>query len=263
MGSQGKEGVSLVVFSIVIPAFNEENYLGNTLDSLRSGMSKIPDLKGEIIVVDNNSSDKTSEVANSKGARVVFEPINQISKARNTGAKLAKGEYLIFIDADTQVSPELLGLVLKKLKYYNCGGGGSTLVFDSNRNQIFFGSFLPKFWSLISIVLRLAAGSFIFCRKELFVESGGFSEKLFAGEELLFSQNLKKICKKKGSSFEILREYPVVTSSRKLLWFSPFQIFLSILIPSLFPLALKSKSLCGFWYRRPNHKENKNDHSNG
>ena len=54
-------------------------------------MSKIPDLKGEIIVVDNNSSDKTAEVANSKGARVVFEPINQISKARNTGAKWAKG----------------------------------------------------------------------------------------------------------------------------------------------------------------------------
>jgi hypothetical protein len=98
----------------------------------------------------------------------------------------------------------------------------------------------------------LAAGSFIFCRKELFDESGGFSEKLFAGEELLFSQNLKKICKKKGSSFEILREYPVVTSSRKLLWFSPFQIFLAILIPTIFPLALKSKSLCGFWYRRPN-----------
>ena len=127
MGSQGKEGVSLVAFSIVIPAFNEENYLGNTLDSLRSGMSEISDLKGEIIVVDNNSSDKTAEVATAKGARVVFEPINQISKARNTGAKLAKGEYLIFIDADTQVSPELLGLVLKKLRYYNCGGGALPL----------------------------------------------------------------------------------------------------------------------------------------
>ena len=127
MGSQGKEGVSLVAFSIVIPAFNEENYLGNTLDSLRSGMSEISDLKGEIIVVDNNSSDKTAEVATAKGARVVFEPINQISKARNTGAKLAKGEYLIFIDADTQVSPELLGLVLKKLRYYNGGGGALQL----------------------------------------------------------------------------------------------------------------------------------------
>ena len=114
MGSQGKEGVSLVVFSIVIPAFNEENYLGNTLDSLRSGMSEIPDLKGEIIVVDNNSSDKTAAVANSKGARVVFEPINQISKARNTGAKFAKGEYLIFIDADTQVSPKLLASIRGK-----------------------------------------------------------------------------------------------------------------------------------------------------
>jgi glycosyltransferase involved in cell wall biosynthesis len=125
-------------------------------------MSEIPDLKGEIIVVDNNSSDKTAEVANSKGARVVFEPINQISKARNTGAKLAKGEYLIFIDADTQVSPELLGLVLKKLRYYNCGGGGSTLVFDSNRNQIFFGSFVPKFLVFDFDCFKISCGQFYF-----------------------------------------------------------------------------------------------------
>ena len=234
MGSQGKEGVSLVVFSIVIPAFNEENYLGNTLDSLRSGMSEISDLKWEIIVVDNNSSDKTAEVATAKGARVVFEPINQISKARNTGAKLAKGEYLIFIDADTQVSPELLGLVLKKLKYYNCGGGGSTLVFDSNRNQIFFGSFLPKFWSLISIVLRLAAGSFIFCRKELFVESGGFSEKLFAGEELLFSQNLKKICKKRAQALRFYENIPLLPHQENFYGFLPFKFFCRFLFQPSF-----------------------------
>ena len=88
-------------------------------------------------------------------------------------------------------------------------------------------------------------------------------KKYTANQKILIGEKMKKICKKKGSSFEILREYPVVTSSRKLLWFSPFHIFLSILIPTLFPLALKSKSLCGFWYRRPNHKENKNDHSNG
>lgn len=250
----GKRESGACSFSIVIPAFNEENYLGNTLDLVKSGMINIPELKGEIIVVDNNSSDKTSEVGNSKGARVVFEPDNQISKARNAGAKLAKGEYLIFLDADTHVSPELLELVLRKLRYDNCGGGGSTLVFDYNCNQIVFGSILPRVWNFISTVLRLAAGSFIFCRKDFFDESGGFSEKLFAGEELFFSRNLKKICKKKGASFEILRDYPVVTSSRKLLWFSPFQILFSIFIPTIFPFALKSKSLCSFWYRRPEHK---------
>jgi hypothetical protein len=87
---------------------------------------------------------------------------------------------------------------------------------------------------LISIVLRLAAGSFIFCRKELFVESGGFSEKLFAGEELLFSQNLKKICKKKGSSFEILREYPLLPHQENFYGFLPFKFFCRFLFQPSF-----------------------------
>jgi hypothetical protein len=79
----------------------------------------------------------------------------------------------------------------------------------------------------------------------------GFSEKLFAAEELLFSSQIKKICKKEKLKFEILTSYPVITSSRKLSWFNPFQILLAILIPVFFPWAVRSKRWCSFWYRRP------------
>jgi glycosyltransferase involved in cell wall biosynthesis len=214
-------------------------------------MRKIIDFKGEIIVVDNNSTDQTAKLAKSKGVRVVFEAINQISRARNTGSKEANGEYLIFVDADTRISQELLNLSLQRLKQEKCGGGGATIVFDTNQNQIFFGSFLPFFWSWLSKTFKLAAGSFIFCQKQLFLEAGGFSEKLFAGEEILFSIKLKRVCYRKGLNFEILEDYPVVTSSRKLTWFNPIQILIAILIPVLFPWALRSKRLCSFWYRRP------------
>ena len=238
-------------YSIVVPAYNEESYLGEVLDILHLGMSKLPDLKGEIIVVDNNSTDQTANLAKSKGVRVIFESINQISRARNAGAREALGRNLIFVDADTKIPFELLALALKKLDHEGYGGGGATLKFDSNQNQLFFGSFLPFFWSCISHTLQLAAGSFIFCKKRLFLKVDGFSEKLFAAEELLFSSQLKKVCKKEKLRFEILTSFPVITSSRKISWFNPFQILLAILIPVFIPWAVRSKRWCSFWYRRP------------
>ena len=103
-------------------------------------------------------------------------------------------------------------------------------------------------------IFRLAAGSFVFCRKEYFEKIGGFSEKLFAGEEILFSINYKRLCRANGEIFEIIDRFPVVTSSRKLSWFSPLQILSSMFIPLLFPWALKSRLMCWFWYKRPPKK---------
>ena len=149
---------------------------------------------------------------------------------------------------------QLLSFVLERLESRSCAGGGSTLVFDDHQNQFFFGSLVPKIWTCISKIFRLAAGSFVFCRKEYFEKIGGFSEKLFAGEEILFSINYKRLCRANGEIFEIIDRFPVVTSSRKLSWFSPLQILTSMFIPLLFPWALKSRLMCWFWYKRPPKK---------
>lgn len=61
---------------------------------------------------DNNSTDATAAVAETSGCRDVFEPINQISKARNRGASVATGEWLLFVDADSWPSPELIADML-------------------------------------------------------------------------------------------------------------------------------------------------------
>lgn len=225
--------------------------MGKVLDLLLIEIGNIPQFKGEIIVVDNNSSDDTALIANERGVRVVFEPINQISRARNRGVVEANGENLIFLDADTKVSHELLKLALDTLDSQQSGGGGSTLMFDSNQNQFILGTLVPRFWSWISKTFKLAAGSFIFCRKEIFQKIGGFSEKLFAGEEILFSQQLKKECKMNGLKFLIFDEFPVVTSSRKLEWYSSLRILMFIIIPIIFPWAVKFRTLCSFWYHRP------------
>ena len=86
--------------SVLIPAFNEEALIAKTIESVQKSFAEVGHERFEIIVCDNNSTDRTADVARAKGARVVFEPHNQIARARNTAARHAIHEWLIFLDAD-------------------------------------------------------------------------------------------------------------------------------------------------------------------
>ena len=238
-------------YSIIIPAYNEASFLPKTLDCLKLCISELPEAKGEIIVVDNNSSDETSRVAKDFGARVVFEPRRGISLARNFGARESKGDFLFFVDADTQVPASTFVKAFQLLKHSKTLGGGSILRFDYTHGRLFFGVAIPKLWNLLSRVFKIAAGSFIFCDRKSFELTGGFPENFFAGEEIFFSINMKKICRKQNKRFKILAMIPVTTSSRKLIWFSNVQIISAMLQILIFPHNLKSKKKCKFWYERP------------
>lgn len=238
-------------YSFVVPAYNEEKHLGATLQSLSECMIQEIGGMGEVVVVDNNSSDRTSEVAKKWGARVVFEEVNQISRARNKGASEARGKYLFFVDADTLVPKKLFLNAYAFMNERRGGGGGSVLVFDHSLGSWFWGRWIPFFWNWLSRSLALAAGSFLFCRKEFWEESGGFSEKVYAGEEIFFSRKIKKLCKRETMKFTIFSDHPVITSSRKLRWFSSWQLLGSMLIIFFVPFAIRSRKLCAFWYRRP------------
>jgi glycosyltransferase involved in cell wall biosynthesis len=234
-------------YTIIIPAFNEEPYLPATLGALASAMAGV-DLPGQVIVVDNNSTDATAQVAAEHGARVVFEPINRISRARNAGAAEANTPYLVFIDADTQVSAQLLRTALERMVSGQTCGGGSTLVFDHAppRTEV-----MVRAWTWISKTLSLAAGSFIFCLREGFEAIGGFSEALYASEEIWFSRKLKRWGRERNLGFEVLDIDPVVTSARKLEWYSPMRIAIHTLVLALLPFLVRFRSMCGPWYRRP------------
>jgi hypothetical protein len=240
--------------SIIVPAFNEEEYLPATLQSLNAGMTQLQDATGEIIVVDNNSEDRTAFVAESNGARVVHEKIRGIGRARNSGAEQARGQVLFFVDADTCIPASILQEAYQLSRHGRVGAGGSTLRFDQTHGKLFFGLLVPKCWNWISKTFRLAAGSFVFCRKDLFVECGGFPENIYAGEEIFFSRKVKAGCKRTGMEFRILGADPVVTSSRKLLWHSNLSISLSLLLLLVFPLSVRYRKLCHFWYKRPVRK---------
>ena len=75
-------------YSVVVPAFDEEALLPATLAALKEAMAAVPH-RGEVVVCDNNSKDRTAEVARAAGARVVFEPRNHIARARKTSEQLS------------------------------------------------------------------------------------------------------------------------------------------------------------------------------
>lgn len=237
-----------VDYSIIIPAYNESKWLPETLKIIHQAMGTIP-LQGEIIVTDNNSTDNTAELAQQLNAKVVFEPVNQISRARNAGARVAVGKYLVFVDADTHINPELLKPALGNLQSGRCCGGGAVVTFDHDVTP--WQARGLAVWTWISTRLKLGAGSFLYCTKEDFETIGGFSEAVYASEEIWFSRNIKRLKSNKGKPFCIITEHPVISSGRKFEWFGTWQQLLLLIMLTVFPYAIFFKRFCSFWYKRP------------
>jgi glycosyltransferase involved in cell wall biosynthesis len=244
----------MIDYSIIIPAYNEEKYLPETLKSVKKAMSFV-ELSGEVVVVDNNSTDKSAEIAKSYGASVVFEAHNQISRARNRGARAAKGKYLIFLDADTLMPPELLKRSLDNLMNKNYCGGGVTIDFDTPQDK--FITAFKSLWNYVSVKRSLAAGSYIYVSKECYDATGGFNEDIYASEEIWFSKKCKKWGKKNGKMFKVINDIKIITSGRKMEMFSTFQLYSAMVFFMLFPFAIKFKSLCFIWYKKRNNLEKK------
>jgi glycosyltransferase involved in cell wall biosynthesis len=201
--------------SIVVPAFNEEKLLGETLAQIKSAAGALTKIgwETELIVCDNNSTDRTAEIARAAGANVVFEPVNQISRARNSGAATATGDWLVFVDADSHPCAGLFADMAKEIQSGQCVAGGS--IFRWDQKHFMHELFMPA----INLGFRwrqMLCGVFIFIETAAFRKLGGFSHESFAGEDLELSQRLKKLAKETGKRFVILHRHPVVTSSRRM-----------------------------------------------
>lgn len=234
--------------SIIVPAFNEERLITCCIESITTSLShnNTPGLTAEVIVVDNNSTDRTAELATQAGARVVFEPINQIGRARNAGAATATGEWLLFLDADSLLNPSLLADILAMIEAGKSVGCGSTLAMDGLpwwANGIF------HLWRGMSILFGWAAGALIVCRHDAFRDVGGFPEDLYALEEIQLSKRLKAWGRPRRLGFVILSKHPLETSSRKVTLYSPREIAVQILRVFLQrQRTLRDKALLSVWY---------------
>ncbi|MGK0186353.1 MAG: glycosyltransferase involved in cell wall biosynthesis [Verrucomicrobiales bacterium] len=236
--------------SVVLPAYNEEKLLPATLKSVFAALEACGlTMTTEVIVVDNNSNDRTAEIARQRGAQVVHEPKNQISRARNAGGNAARGKYLLFLDADTELTAKLLQRAMTNLRNGDCCGGGVLLRMDREVSSGM--KWAISLWNGIALKLGLAAGCFIYCLREGFEATGGFSHAVYAGEEIWFSRALKRWGRKRSLKFKVISDIIISTSSRKLEWFSSSQLLLQTLVLVLFPWAAYSRRLCRIWYHRP------------
>lgn len=248
MTKQSTKSLTKPTISVIIPAFNEEKYIEKTLKSVQSSAAEY-DGPVEIIVVDNNSTDKTAQVAESMGVKVKFERRNQIARARNSGAENATGDYLVFVDADTLLEGDILNKVWLNLSSGEVIGGGAWVEPDSKGLAFFLFKYV---FNYLLALKNVTVGPFLYCDRKAFRCVGGFDEALYAGEEFSLARLLKKEGEKTHKNWQIIKydkAHRIITSSRRCGRFGVIGMALknAHLLWNL-KRKLKEKKECHFWY---------------
>jgi glycosyltransferase involved in cell wall biosynthesis len=194
------------MISFVIPAHNEERLIAAALDSVHASAQSVG-WPYEVIVVNDSSTDRTAEIAAAHGARVIDVSHRQIAATRNSGARAAQGDVLFFVDADTQANAAAVRDALRALDHGAVGGG---CMFRYDGQIPWWAHVLHPIGITAARFLTIVGGAFLFCRKADFDAVGGFCERYYAAEEVVFIKALKR----RG---RIAVPWPtVLTSNRKL-----------------------------------------------
>jgi len=180
--------------SVIIPSLNEEDYIENTLRTLRN-----QDYKGkyEIILADAMSTDKTVQIAKGYTDRIITVKRKGIAAGKNAGAKVAKGNILLFIDSDTLPSPNLLSNIAKAYQNGEVVGVTCKLYALSSKKSIRTMYKLYNKFMHLSIKFKRATipGICNSFRKDAFDKLGGFNENLTTFEDVDLSHRANKVGK--------------------------------------------------------------------
>jgi glycosyltransferase involved in cell wall biosynthesis len=231
-------------FSVVIPAYNEEKLLPATLQALEAATG---DLNFETIVVDNESTDKTAQIAESFDVKIGSESEHNIAKVRNTVAKHASGEFIIFLDADTRVSPELLQKIADAMKDEKCFGGAVSVEYDESKRK--WMKYYLLGWRFWEKTFNMKQGAAQFYRRTVFEKIGGYDTSIYVGEDLEFYWRMTKFARRSGAHLSFIENPKVKTSARRLDKTSLWKTFVHW-NPIFIRLAWRKKSVWKDWYEK-------------
>ena len=232
--------------SIVIPAYNEEKCLPATLEKISAALTNL-DCVTEVIVVDNESTDKTAQIAKSFGAKVFTEKVHNIATVRNTGAKNSLGDVLIFVDADTLVPKTLFQTIADQMKDETCFGGAVAVDYEPFKRK--WMKYYLRGGELWQTVFNWKQGATQFCRKSVFQIIGGYDETIFMSEDVQFYRRLTKYAKQKDGYLFFVEEPRVITSARR---FDKMSVWKTLLLthPLFFVLTSRKKRFWKDWYEK-------------
>ncbi len=191
------------MISVIIPAHNEEGYLGQTLEALRRQNY----LWFEVIVVANGCTDRTSDLARNHCQRLIVSSRKNLGMARNLGARMAQGDLLLFLDADTSLEPMTLRRVAQD--FTKAYAAGTIKGRPSNTRwpyQLIYG--------LKNLVHRVhlhpGSSGVILCWKDHFMRAGGFDEGLEVRENSELIKRLRRFGK-----YKYIGDIAATTSMRR------------------------------------------------
>jgi glycosyltransferase involved in cell wall biosynthesis len=166
----------------------------------------------EIIVVNNDSTDSTSALARSCGASVVEEPNHNIARVRNAGASSAKGNVLVFIDADTIMPDQLLWRIKEVMASPSCFGGAVDTDYRPAKTLV---KIYIQLWRILGKLAGMAQGATQFSRRDVYASLLGYDESLYMGEDVDFHWRLKQIAKRQNANVCFIEDIQVVPSARR------------------------------------------------
>lgn len=184
-----EDQVTEVVFSLIIPARNEERNIVTCLESI--ARVEWPQEQVEVVVIDNGSGDRTVALARSHGATVLLRPGDTVAGLRNFGASQSSGKILVFLDADCTVNPDWLREAGRYLDQTGiCCFGSPPVVPEQS-------TWVQRAWFHVRrkkgcVETDWLESMNMFVRREAFEEVGGFNAELVTCEDYDLSLRLRR-----------------------------------------------------------------------
>ena len=236
-------------FSLIIPAHNEQDYLPALLDTVeiarlhyKGGSNAI-----EVIVANNASTDRTAEIAHSRGCLLVHEDKRVIAAVRNSGAAISQGEILTFVDADSRIHPNTFNAIDRAIFNNRVIAGATGVIMErvSLGIAMAYMVMVPLTW-----VTGMDTGV-VFCRRNDFMAIGGYNEQKLFAEDVDLLWRLRRLGGPRGKKLTRVTSTKAVTSMRKFDQHGDWHYF-SLIAYALYGMCFSSKRVEEFakkyWY---------------